>query len=167
MAGQRFRHAIAAEQTVIAYRYLRERLSGDLTRLRELEEVNEVQAGIFERELARLDETLAEYVRDLEDQRSSIAEAGQYVAYVLHRDAVTAPALKTDEHRFALLVKRYEVRARENRPDWDAFIAEAQDDPFAIGYEVAEFGELGADEAAFDELFDDLMHAVTEWIAGL
>lgn len=88
----RFRHALAAEETVAAYHYLVEALAEHRRTLADAGELSAIRADIIDRELERLTATGEEMVRDLEDQRQSIAEAGQYAAFVIARqEAGLAP----------------------------------------------------------------------------
>lgn len=60
----------------------------------------------------------------------------------------------------------YDKAARANRPDWEAFIEEAQQDPAMIAYEWCDTAiDLGyhPDAAATDDLF----RAAQTWVAGL
>jgi hypothetical protein len=61
------------------------------------------------------------------------------------------------------VLAEYESRARQNRPDWDCFIDEAQDDPLGIVHEVLDTAE---DMNIMAE-WDDLDEAVVTWVNSL
>jgi hypothetical protein len=61
------------------------------------------------------------------------------------------------------VLSEYKRRARENRPDWDAFIDEAQDDPLGIVYEVL---ETASNMSIYLE-WDDVTEITEEWVNGL
>lgn len=69
------------------------------------------------------------------------------------------------------LIADYEAIARHNRPDWDAFLAEARDDVYGIACEVIDYhddfaGTIAPGLAPSDAL-DMVCDAVDSWLASL
>lgn len=70
------------------------------------------------------------------------------------------------------MIADYETAARENRPDWAEFVADAKAEPASIAFEVEEFSAdfdrlCGRPDDGEGETFDRLQRAVREWIDGL
>ena len=61
----------------------------------------------------------------------------------------------------------YETISRANRPDWDAFIAEAKEDPSAIAYEWCDVAADLTGGALADSEVDAIFTAAKAWVAGL
>lgn len=61
----------------------------------------------------------------------------------------------------------YEALARKNRPDWDAFIAEAKNDPSDIAYEWCDTAVDLTGLNLTDEQVESLFKAARAWVAAL
>ena len=61
----------------------------------------------------------------------------------------------------------YEAIAAHNRSDWDAFIAEAKEDPSAIAYEWCDVASDLTGGGLTDSEVDDIFDAAKTWAAGL
>lgn len=61
----------------------------------------------------------------------------------------------------------YEEVARANRPDWDQFIVEAQDDPAEIAWEVCDVAAHAGLDTDADGAVDALFKVAQQWVRQL
>lgn len=72
----------------------------------------------------------------------------------------------TPSPEVARALVNYVTAARESRPDWDAFAAEAREDPAMVALEIVEAYEDAIGEAS-DEVISEIFTVAQDWIRAL